>query len=128
MTAEQQSNVEIAQTVYESFNEGDIDTILVLMADDIEWIEPEGFVFGGTYHSPDAVVENVFEPAMEEFETFSVEPDRFIDGGELIVTLGTFRTTTEAGKQIESPFAHVYEMHDGRITRFVNYTDTALWQ
>lgn len=36
--------------------------------------------------------------------------------------------TLEANEQLESPFAHVYELCDGQIIRFVNYMDTALWQ
>ncbi|WP_435151476.1 nuclear transport factor 2 family protein [Haladaptatus sp. DFWS20] len=128
MATTRQSNVEIVQTIYESFNEGDIESALATMADDVEWIEPEGFVFGGTYHSPDEVLENVFMPAKEEFETFRVEPDRFIDGGDTVVTVGTFHATNEAGDTMESPFAHVNDLRDGRVIRFENYTDTALWQ
>ncbi|WP_458185192.1 nuclear transport factor 2 family protein [Haladaptatus sp. NG-WS-4] len=128
MTSARQSNVEIVQSLYESFNEGDIESALATMGDGVEWIEPEGFVFDGTYHSPDEVLENVFMPAKEEFETFRVEPDRFIDGGDTVVALGTFSATNEAGELIESPFAHVNDLHEGHITRFANYTDTALWQ
>lgn len=128
MASARESNVEIVQTVYESFNDGDIDSALTTMADDIEWVEPDGFVFGGIYHSPDEVLENVFMPAKEEFEMFRVEPNRFIDGGDTVVTLGTFRATNEAGEVVESPFAHVNDLRDGRITHFENYTDTALWQ
>jgi ketosteroid isomerase-like protein len=128
MASTQRSNVETVQTVYEGFNAGDLESVLATMADDIEWVEPLGFVFGGTYHGPNAVRENVFVPAMEEFETFRVEPDRFIDGGDTVVALGTFYATTESGEEVESPFAHVNELHDGHITRFVNYTDTALWR
>ncbi len=127
MASARQSNVETVETVYESFNAGDIESALATMADDIEWTEPEGSFFGGTYHGPDAVRENVFEGAMEEFETFQVEPERFVDSGDTVVVEGTFHCTTQAGERIESPFAHVTELHDGHITEFVNYTDTALW-
>ncbi|EFW90350.1 hypothetical protein ZOD2009_19873 [Haladaptatus paucihalophilus DX253] len=128
MASTHQSNVETVRTVYEGFNEGDLESVLATMAENVEWVEPVGFVFAGTYHGPDAVRENVFVPAMERFESFRVEPDRFIDGGDTVVAVGTFHATTEDGERIESPFAHVNELHDGHITRFVNYTDTALWR
>ncbi|WP_306058946.1 nuclear transport factor 2 family protein [Natronococcus wangiae] len=128
MASATQTNIETVQRVYDEFNEGNIDSVLATMADDIEWSEPEGFVFGGTYRSPAAVLENVFEPARGEFKAFKVEPDRFVDGGDTVVALGTFRATTEAGEQIESPFAHVFDLSDGRIARFANHTDTALWR
>lgn len=127
-SAQRQTNVEILKSGYEDFEKGDVEAVLARMADDIEWIEPEGMPFRGTYRSPAAVRENVFEPALEGFETFAVEPDRFVDGGSTVVALGAFRATTEDGERIDSPFAHVWELEDGRIVRFQNYTDTALWQ
>jgi len=128
MAATTQSNVETVEKVYRGYNEGDIDSVLALMTDDVEWVEPEGFVFGGTHHGPEAVLEHVFEPSMAKYESFSVEPERYVDCGDTVVALGTFHATTEAGESIESPFAHLNEVHDGHVTRFVNYTDTALWQ
>ncbi|WP_435349003.1 nuclear transport factor 2 family protein [Haloarchaeobius sp. HRN-SO-5] len=128
MATETQNTVEIVERMYEGYNKGDIDSVLALMADDVEWTEPEGFVFGGTYHSPKSVLQDVFEPSMEEFETFTVEPERYIDGGDTVVALGTFHATTKAKEQIESPFVHIVEIHDGHITKFENHTDTALWQ
>jgi hypothetical protein len=128
MASTTQTNVETVQQVYESYNEGDIESVLALMADDVEWTEPEGSVFGGTYHRPTAVLENVFEPSMNEFEAFSVTSDEFIDAGETVVVRGTFHATTKSGQHIESPFAHVVSLQDGHITKFENYTDTALWQ
>jgi ketosteroid isomerase-like protein len=128
MAAVQQSNVEIVQGLYEAFNEQDIDGALGPMADDIEWVEPEGFFIGGTYHSPDEVLENVFQPSLEEYDEFAVEPDQYLDAGDTVVVLGTFRATSESDERTESRFAHVYELHDGHITRFENYTDTVQWQ
>ncbi|GAA0197500.1 hypothetical protein ACFFQF_20750 [Haladaptatus pallidirubidus] len=40
------SNVERVQRVYDAFNEGDIDTPMATMAEEIEWIEPEGDIYG----------------------------------------------------------------------------------
>lgn len=128
MATASHSNVETVERLYEGFNEGDIESVLALMDDDVEWVEPEGFVFPGISRGPDAVLANVFEPAMTDFEAFQVEPDRYIDGGETIVALGTFHATMTGGSRIESPFAHVCELQERRITRFENFTDTALWR
>ncbi|WP_458208535.1 nuclear transport factor 2 family protein [Haladaptatus sp. NG-SE-30] len=122
------SNVELVQDVYNAFNEGDLDTPMATMAEDIEWIEPKGDIYGGTYHGPEGVLENVFVPCLEDFEDFTVDADEFIDGGDTIVVLGTFhgmhRTT---GKHLDVPFAHVCELEDGRMTRFIDHLDTVLW-
>jgi ketosteroid isomerase-like protein len=126
---QRRSNVEIMEGAYEAFNAGEIDDVLAVMADDIEWVEPEGDPYGGTYHGPDAVRENIFGRSMEDFEELMVGTERFLDCGDAVVVLGTFRGTVKAtGTSITTPFAHVCELEDGRLTRFVNYTDTAIWQ
>lgn len=127
-SAQRQTNVEIVRGLYAAYNDQDLETAMAAMADDIEWIEPEGFVFSGTQHGTTAVLKNVFEPSMQAFDSFVVEPERFIDGGDTVVALGMFRATTHEGELIESPFAHVNELNNGEIVRFTNYTDTALWQ
>ena len=122
------SNVELVQRVYDAFNEGDIDTPMATMAEDIKWIEPEGDIYGGTYHGPEEVLENVFTPCLEDFEDFQVDTDEFIDGGDTIVVLGTFNGMHRtSGKPLAVPFAHVCELENGRMTRFIDYLDTVLW-
>lgn len=129
MATQQQNNVEIVREGYEAFNEQNLEKVLGKFDDNIEWVEPEGWPYGGTYHGPNAVVENVFEPALSDNEDFVVRPDRFIDGGETVVVVGAFRgTVAETGNSFDLPFAHVHDMEDGRITRTQVYTDTAQYQ
>ncbi|WP_207587186.1 nuclear transport factor 2 family protein [Halomontanus rarus] len=129
MAATAQSNVEIVEQLYEAFNRGDIETCLAGFAEDITWTEPEGSPqASGTYHSPDAVLKNVFEPAFERFESFEVAADRFIDGGDTVVVEGVFRSTLPGGNTMEVPYAHVIDLEDGKVQRFTNYEDTALDQ
>lgn len=129
MTATATDNVELVRGLYDAFNQGDLDTVLVGMADDITWTEPEGdSLFGGTYRTPDEVRTNVFLPAVEEYDDFTVTPKRFIDGGDSVVVEGVFAGTSKAGKPFEIPFAHVNEVQNGKLTRFTNYEDTALSQ
>ena len=123
------SNLEIVQEAYAAFNEGDIGHVTGVMDADIEWTEPEGSPYRGTYRGPNAVVESVFTPSAEDIEDFEVATDSFIDGGDSIVVLGTARGTVRAtGKSLNAPFAHVLDLEDGRMTRFVDYADTHSWQ
>ncbi|WP_266081974.1 nuclear transport factor 2 family protein [Haladaptatus caseinilyticus] len=129
MAATATDNVELVRGIYESFNQGDLDDVLARMADDVTWIEPEGDpLFGGTYRTPDDVRTHVFIPAVEEYDDFTVTPERFIDGGDTVVVEGIFTGTSKAGTPFELPFAHVCDVRDGKITRFANYEDTALSQ
>ena len=99
------------------------------MDEKIEWHEAEGFPYGGTYHGPNAVLNNVFMKLATEWEDFQVLPDEYIDGGDTIVVLGHYSGAyKETGKGMRSPFAHVWKIRNGKVCEFRQYTDTVLVQ
>lgn len=118
-------NVELLEEGYRAFNDADIEGVMAIMSEDIEWTEPDGLPYSGTHHGPESVVENVLAPVMEQFEDMTLEVDRFVADGDTVVALGTARARSrETGKDLDNPFAHVYDIEDGRITRFVQHTNT----
>lgn len=124
-TTAQRSNLEIIEGAYEAFNSGDIESVLAVFDDDIEWTEPAGGEFAGTYHGPQAVAEGIFAETASVYEGFQATPHRYVDGGETIVVLGEASgTVRETGEDMMVPFAHVCDMEDGKLVRFTNYTDT----
>ena len=121
------SNLTIIENVYQAFGSGDIPTVLSVFADDIEWIEALGGPYGGVFVGPQAVLENVFMKLGGEWERFTAEPHQFIEDGDTIVVLGTYKGTHKAtGKSFEAPVAHVWHMADGVAAKFHQYTDTAV--
>ena len=54
------TNKDIIRRLYENFASGDVAAVTAAFADDIAWIEADGFPLAGTYIGPQAVVENVF--------------------------------------------------------------------
>jgi ketosteroid isomerase-like protein len=126
MASQQQDNVEMARERYEAFNDQQVEAVLAGFDDQIEWHAPEGAMFGGTYHGPEAVVENVFERVYAEIEDLELEVERFVDGGETVVALGRVHgRARDTGASLDIPFAHVIDMDGGKITRFQEYADTA---
>lgn len=122
-----QSNLELVREGYDAFGRGAIDEVMAIMDETIEWFEAEGGPYGGTYHGPDQVLANVFGPLGEEWTEFSVEPERFVEDGNTIVAMGTYRGTfAKTNKSVEAPFAHALDLEDGKIVRFQQYVDTAL--
>ncbi len=60
-----------------------------------------------------------------EWEGFSAVPEQFVDGGDVIVALGNYTGKYNAtGRSMNVPFAHVWTLTNGRIVKFVQYTDT----
>ncbi len=124
-------NVDIMRRGYEAFNRGDIDTVLGLMDENIEWHEPdvEGLPEAGTHHGPEQVARNVFQTAVEDYDDFQVTPEKFLDAeDDHVVVLGRFQGKgKETGKTLDAPFAHVWVLRDEKIASHQNYTDTAQW-
>ena len=123
-----EENVNIMRQGYEAFNRGDIDTVMGLLDESIEWQEPdvEGLPIRGTHHGPEAVANNVFQPLGETWDDFQVVAEEFLDAGERVVVLGRFQGTAKAtGRTVDAPFAHVWTMRDGKLVHHRNYTETA---
>jgi len=121
------SNAELIRGLYEAFAAGDIPTVMGALDENISWTEAEGFPYGGTYVGPVAVAENVFIKLGTEWDGFAVVPERIVDGGETVVGLGNYSGTfKETGKSMKVPFAHVWDIRDGKVVKFVQHTDTAM--
>ncbi len=54
------NNSEVIRALYDAFANGDVPSVLGVLASNVSWTEAEGFPYGGTYIGPDAVLKNVF--------------------------------------------------------------------
>lgn len=119
------SNSDVIKNLYDSFAKGDVPSVLATFDENISWTEAEGFIYGGTYTGPNAVLENVFMKFGTEWEGFSAVPDQIVDGGDHVVGLGNYSgKLLKTGKSVTVPFAHAWTFRDGKIIKFVQYTDT----
>lgn len=119
------NNYQIIENGYKCFANGDVPGVLANFDENIEWTEAEGFPYGGIYTGANAIVENVFMKIATEWEGFTVAPDEILDAGDNIVALGHYSGKYNAtGKSMKVPFAHVWTLRDGKIIKFVQYTDT----
>jgi len=119
------NNVELIKNLYQAFAAGDIPAVLQSFNENIEWTEAEGFPYGGTYRGGTAILENVFVKLATEWNDFKAEPEEFLDAGEKIVALGNYSGIYETtGKSMNVPFAHVWTLENGKVKKFVQYTDT----
>ncbi len=120
------ANGDIIKGIYDAFATGNIPGVLGAMDSNISWTEAAGFPYAGTYIGPMAIVENVFMKLAAEWDGFAAVPEQIVDGGDTVVALGNYSGTYKAtGKSMKVPFAHVYDLKDGKIIKFVQHTDTA---
>jgi ketosteroid isomerase-like protein len=76
------TNKEIVEGAYSSFAQGDIPAALGAMAEDIHWVEADGFPLAGTYVGPQTVLEGVFMRLAEIGDDFAVVPEQFVADGD----------------------------------------------
>lgn len=121
------SNVDIVRGAYEAFGRGDVPAVLETLDKDVIWTDMEGFPTGGTYVGAGAILNGVFLPLGTEWNSFQANPDEFLESGDRVVALGhyegTYKTTS---KGMRVPFAHVWTLRNGKVVKFVQYTDTLL--
>jgi ketosteroid isomerase-like protein len=116
-------DVQTLRDGYAAFGRQDIPAVLAIFHEDIEWTTPDSTPIGGRFVGHEAVV-GFFSRLPELYQELSVEPERFVDGGDTIVVLGTSRSTGPGGTG-DIPFAHVWQMRDGKAASFQEYEDTA---
>ncbi|MCW3068327.1 MAG: uncharacterized protein JWL67_952 [Solirubrobacterales bacterium] len=120
-----EQSVEFVEGVYGAFARGDVPTVLGAFADDIEWYEAEGMPYGGLHRGGDAVVQNVFGPIAEDVEGFAVTPEELIGSGGTVAAVVRYTGTGKAtGKTLDVPAVHVWDIRDGKATRFRQFIDT----
>jgi hypothetical protein len=122
-------NVGLLKSLYDAFGRGDIPTVLGAMSPGINWHQAEGNPYmpsGEAFVGPEAVLNNVFMRLGGEWDGFSVHPKSFYGAaGSVIVEArytGTFKAT---GKTMDAQVCHVWDVKDGKVTRFQQYADTA---
>lgn len=112
---------------YSLFQNNDIESLLKLMSDDIDWNIPtiENVPFSGRRHGNEQVRE-FFQILAAEQDVIEFSPREFIAQGDRVVCLGHFEWKTKEGShQYGGDWAHVFEVRDGKIVAFQEYMDTA---
>jgi ketosteroid isomerase-like protein len=123
------ADVQTLRDAYEAFNRGDVPAVLEAMDPDIEWNEPGGGrAPSGAFHGTQSVANDVFATVPENFDEFSAQPDRSFEAfGDHVIFVGEFHAKPKGGGDMAAAFAHVWQMHNGKATRFHNYVDATAW-
>ena len=124
----EQDNVEIVKQSFVAFQRGDMQTVLNLCADDIEFRHPMStaiWPWAGQHRGRAqlaALAAGFWE--VEEFEQF--EPQEFIAQGDTVVAIGVYSGVAKAnGQRARSDWAMVFNLRDGKVARFREFCDCA---
>jgi ketosteroid isomerase-like protein len=118
--SEQQDNIEVIKKGYDAFISGDVETVMALFDDNIEWVQPGNSTISGTYHGK-GEVGRYLQLLGDKNPTVKVR--RLLADGDTVVAL----TEVSVGED-RAHDAEVFTVSDGKTTRVEVHTDTAMME
>src|ERR1700743_3497596 len=119
-----EKNIQTAMDFFAAISRGDKESLLALVAEDIEWIIPgKDWPLAGT-HRGHAGLANLLKMASKSMET-STEPREFVAQGDRVLVVGFAMGKVKAtNKTFEDDWIFAMTIRDGRITNIREYVDT----
>ena len=121
-------NITIVDSMYKSFEKGDIPIVLGLLDDKVVWNEAEGNAMadGNPYVGPEAVLNGVFARLGEEHEYFNLKEIELHDmyNDKVLATLRYDAKRKSNGALYDAQVAHLWTMKNGKVVAFQQYVDT----
>lgn len=108
-------NEEIFRKGYTAFQSGDMDALRGLFAPDIVWHTSGKSQLAGDFKGVDEVLGSFMKTMELAGGTFKIELHDVVANDEHVVALAT-STGEREGKKLNSNFAHVAHVMDGKIT------------
>jgi uncharacterized protein len=119
-----EDNANLLRRFYESFNQGDLDSVLELCTEDVEvYKDPEvvEMVAAFTPRGQERVAQYL-RGWLESWSDYQVRPQEFLQSGDDVVALTEARARGPNSQfEIEGEMADVFTLRDGRIARFRLY-------
>ena len=117
-TVSEQENKELIKKGYAAFAAGDVQAVMDLFDDDIEWVQPGQSAISGTFHGKSEVMEFMSRLA-EKSPTVTVK--RLIAEGDTVIAITEVTVAGETGED-----ADVFTVRDGTAIRMEVHGDTSL--
>jgi ketosteroid isomerase-like protein len=118
-------NVQTVKDFFAALGRRDQQSLLALIAEDIEWIIPgEDWPLGGT-HRGHAGLENLLQKANDTVETSYPQPPEFVAQGDRVVVVGFATGKIKAtNKAFEDHWVFDITVRNGKVTKIREYVDT----
>jgi ketosteroid isomerase-like protein len=122
-------NVQVVKDAYGAFLQGNIDGVLALVDEGVEWHAvkgTEGVVPHAGVRQGRSAVAGFFAQLATTLEFTRFEPREFIAQGDQVVAIGDYAANvTPTGRSVTSDWVMVFTIRNGKIVRFREWTDSA---
>lgn len=120
------ANLEVIKGIYAEFEKGDFDRALANVSDDVIWTER--IPFAGSAVGDKEKIKSMFARVGESLE-WHMDFDHFVDGGDIIVCVGTYSFRIKPAPPTEplskARVCHVWWFgEDGLVARYEQFSDT----
>jgi ketosteroid isomerase-like protein len=123
----EQQNIQTIKDAYAAFARGDIQSVLSVLTDDVEW-ETQGAApipYAGVFLGKDGVTQ-FFRILADSDDAQVFEPRRFFADGDMVVVLGRYAARVKkTGRTAEADWVHAFTFRDGKVAKYCEYYDTA---
>ena len=123
------ANIETIQRVYEAFGRGDVDAILGVLTDDIDWAS-EASVTNAPWHGvrkSKTEVADFFESLGATIDVLEFTPLAFAANDDDVMVVIRFEMKVRAtGRSGVMELHHWWRLRDGKVWRYRGTEDTAL--
>jgi len=123
----ERQNIEVIKNVYAAFGAGDVQTILDHVAEDADWTNygPAVVPYTGSYKGRSEIAK-FFEGIANSTTNAKVTADEFIGQDDTVVAIARYiATVRDTGATIDTPLAHIFTLKNGKITRWLGFSDSA---
>lgn len=122
-----QENKQLAINGYQMFLKGDIQGVLDMCSDDIEWTSADlpSIPFAGAFHGK-AGVSDFFQKLAATVEFLDYQPQSFIADEDKVAVTGVSTVRVRAtGATYDDIWVHIFTMKNGKTVRFEQFHNTA---
>jgi ketosteroid isomerase-like protein len=119
-----QANIQTVKDFFAAIGRADVQGVLALSADDIEWVIPGEWALAGT-HRGHAGLTAFFQKASETVETSFPEPPEFVARGDRVLVVGVANGRIKAtNRTFEDHWVFAITVRQGKVTHIREYIDT----
>jgi len=118
--SQQDSNIDLIKKGYAAFSAGDMEAVMSLYDDNIEWVQPGESAISGSYHGKGELGQLL---AALSQQMSALQPRRFVADGDTVVVFSDAIFDGEASHDIE-----VFTLREDKVARVQTYGDTAMME
>ena len=123
---QQKNNVQIIQQAFADFASGNIDSIINICTDDVEWtgLANPTVPIAGTFHGRNEIIK-FFNNLTENIDYSYFEPKEFFSNKDVVIVLGHHTAKVKkTGKSFDHDWCMIFRLQEGKIYHYYIFVDT----